>query len=133
MNYFIQFLGRLLIVNILLSFCMYFVHLIPELKPYSDLSFYSICMFSVMSIILYLFLRNSLFNKDKQVFISITLGNMLVRMLGSIILLLIYRNICLPADSKFIISFLIVYVVFTIFETYFMVSLADIQQDKNKS
>ena len=88
-------------------------------------------MFTLMSVVLYIILKKSLLNPDKQVFISITMANMLVRMLCSIILLLLYKNIKAPADNKFIISFLIVYIIFTIFETYFMVGLADQKPKKN--
>ena len=110
---------------------MNFVHTFESLKVYSDLSYYSIIMFSIMSIVLYILLRKSLFSADKQIFTSITLTNMLIRMLGSITLLLFYKKIKECLDNKFIISFLVIYVIFTIFETYFMVGLADQKPKKN--
>ncbi len=131
MNHYTQFFGKLTLVILFLLVVMNFVHTFESLKVYSDLSYYSIIMFSVMSIVLYILLRKSLLSADKQIFTSITLTNMLIRMLGSITLLLFYKKIKECPDNKFIISFLVIYVIFTIFETYFMVSLADQKPKKN--
>jgi hypothetical protein len=50
---------------------------------------------------------------------------MLVKMVFSIVLLLVYKEVKQPLDGKFILPFLTIYLIFTIFETWFMVRLAD--------
>ncbi len=132
MNHYLSFFGKLAAV-IIISLCLIsYVHTFPVFYSYKNLSFYSISMFSVMSVFLYIFLYKSLYIKDRQIFISVTMINMFLRMAGSVILLVIYKNVFHPPNNKFIISFLIIYVIFTIFETYFMVSLAD-KKHENKT
>lgn len=123
---------KLLGIVIISSVLMAYVHTFPAFRAYKDLSIYSIAMFTVMSIFLYMFLYRSLYAKNRQIFISVTLLNMFFRMAGSVVLLLIYKKVFSPPNNKFIISFLIIYVIFTIFETYFMVSLAD-KKHENKA
>lgn len=132
MNHYLIFFGKLLAVIIISSCIMTFVHTFPVFYHYKNLSFYSIAMFAVMSVFLYFFLYKSLYVKDRQIFISVTLLNMFVRMAGSVVILLVYKNKIDPPNNKFIISFLIIYVIFTIFETYFMVGLAD-KKHENKT
>lgn len=131
MNHYISFLGKLLLVVFLVWCIMMFLHSFPLFAQYKNLTYYSIIMFTLMSIILYLFLYRSLYAKDRQVFISITLINMFFRMAGSVVLLILYKNIFNPPNNKFIISFLIIYSIFTIFETYFMISIADKKHENN--
>jgi len=125
MSHFIYFIIRLCLVIIILIPVLVFVHSFASQKNYTTVSYYSVCMFTVLSIILYLLLYNSVKNPNKQLFISITLANMLIKMVCSIALLLIYRAVQQPADGKFIVPFLIIYLIFTIFETWFMIRLAD--------
>ena len=122
MKYFLR--GYILMMAVLVPLLLY-VHSLDTQKTYTPVSQYSLAMFSGLSVILYFFLRKSVKSPNKQLFISITLTNMLVKMVFSIVLLLIYRNIYHPADGKFIIPFLFVYIFFTTFETWFMIKMAD--------
>ncbi len=91
---------------------------------YIDLSFAGTLIFIVMSFLLFFFLNISLKSTNKQLFLSVTLANMLSKMVFAIVFLLIYRKINLPPDNKFVLPFLFIYIYFTIFETWFMVKLA---------
>lgn len=133
MKHYYIFFGKLISVIIIVSCIMLWIHTWPVFSPYQNLTKYSILMFTVMSVLLYIFLYHSLYAKDRQIFISVTLINMFVRMAGSIVLLIIYKKYFNPADNKYIISFLIIYAIFTIFETYFMVGLADKKHENTTS
>jgi len=125
MSHFIYFITRLCLVIIILIPILVYIHSFASQKNYTAVSYYSVSMFAFLSIILYFLLYNSVKSPNKQLFISITLANMLIKMVCSIVLLLIYRAVHHPADGKFIVPFLIIYLIFTIFETYFMIRLAD--------
>ncbi len=86
---------------------------------------YSLLMFTILSIGLYYFLNLSVRSPNKQMFISVTIANTLIKMVCSIGLLFAYKKMNNPADGNFIFPFLAIYLVFTIFETWFMVKMAD--------
>ncbi len=129
MKHFFHFLFHLFLVLVILIPILYCVHCFEAQKNNVYVSVYSISMFTVLSLLLYLFLYKSVKSPNKQLFISITLMNMLIKMTCSIVLLLIYKANYHPVNGKFIIPFLLVYLFFTIFETYFMVNLADQKQN----
>lgn len=129
MKHFFHFLFQLLVLLVVIIPVLYYIHSFDSQKNNVHVSLYSVSMFTVLSILLYIFLYKSVKNPDKQLFISITLMNMLVKMVCSIGLLLLYKAAYQPANGKFIFPFLIIYLFFTIFETYFMVNLADQKQN----
>lgn len=122
MKYYIK---GLIVALVVLFPVLFYIYTFEDQKNYVDISYYGVVMFGVLSILLFVFLTKSLKSTNKQLFISITLTNMLVKMVCSIMLLLIYKEINQPPDGKFIIPFLSIYLTFTIFETWFMVRLAD--------
>jgi hypothetical protein len=129
MKHFFYFLSQLSLLLVVIIPVLYYIHSFDAQKNNVPVSLYSVSMFTVLSILLYIFLHKSVKHPDKQLFISITLMNMLIKMVCSIGLLLIYKVAYQPANGKFIIPFLVVYLFFTIFETYFMVNLADQKQN----
>ena len=130
MNYILEYLTRLVIMVVLLISFMYFVHRFEIFRAYLDLSIYSAAMFTVFSIVIYVLLKLALYNKDNQIFLSLTFINTLLRMAGSVLILVLYKYLKSPKDNYFVVSFLFVYIAFTIFETYFMVDLADQKSKK---
>jgi hypothetical protein len=119
-----QFIWGLLLCLGLLVPTLACVHLYGLGQKYIDLSLIGSLIFVIMSFLLFFFLKLSLQSSNKQLFLSVTLANMLAKMVLSIVFLLIYRKLNTPPDNKFIFPFLIVYIYFTIFETWFMVKLA---------
>ncbi|MFZ1749974.1 MAG: hypothetical protein WAU01_07270 [Saprospiraceae bacterium] len=120
-----RYLSGLTIMVMILIPLLWFIHSFESQKNYLDLSVYSSLMFLVLSVILLFFLSRSLKSTNKQLFISFTMTNMLVKMFCSIVLLLVYKQINHPPDGKFIIPFIFIYALFTIFETWFMIRLAE--------
>jgi hypothetical protein len=125
MKMIVQFVKQYLILLIILVPSLIFVHQFDAQKTTVDLSIFSSLLFTLQSVILFILLKISVKNPNKQLFLSFTLMNMLVKMVASIILLLVYKELYKPFDGKFIIPFLVVYFLFTIFETFFMLKLAN--------
>jgi len=120
-----NFLRGFALLMTILGVFLYILYSSVIQQYYIDISVYSILMFSILSILLHFFLKKSVSSPNKQLFLSITLGNMLIKMIFSACLLLIYNKLTQPPDTKFILPFLIIYLGFTIFETWFMVKLSD--------
>jgi hypothetical protein len=81
-------------------------------------------MFLVLSVLHYFIIEKTLKKAHGQLFISYTMAGMLLKMFASIVLLVVYKYHTMPPDGKFVIPFLIIYLFFTIFETWFMMHLA---------
>jgi FtsH-binding integral membrane protein len=113
---------------IFLTFLVLVLSVVHSFESQADtilLSVMAVVLFTLLSIGLFIALKISVKSTNKQLFISYTLINMLVRMVVSIVLLLVYREIFKPVDGKFVLPFLVIYVLFTIFETSFMLKIAD--------
>ncbi len=120
----IRYLKGLLITSAALVIILFFLHRNPAYQPYTDLSVISGGMFLALSLMHFLIIGKTLKKTHGQLFISYTMAGMLIKMFVSIGLLLIYKYHNMPPDGKFVIPFLIVYLFFTIFETWFMMHLA---------
>ncbi|MBK9255929.1 MAG: hypothetical protein IPM42_10610 [Saprospiraceae bacterium] len=119
-----SYLFYLVLVNILTLGILYYVDTFDRTSPYFNVGLTSLCLFTVFSTGLYLILRYFAKHPNKQLFLSGTVFNMFFKMLFSVGILMLYYVIKKPGDGAFVIPFLVVYVTFTIFETFFMLQLA---------
>lgn len=87
---------------------------------YVDIGWYAMAIFSVLSIVVYTLTNKLKDTKNKVLFIQVILTNMILKMMLSGVIAFVYYQVKQPADGLFIVPFLIVYVTFTVFETYFM-------------
>ena len=119
------FVRNLLVFLAFLVLVLVFLHSFESQSDTAILSIMTVLLFTILSIVLYIALRISVKSTNKQLFISYTILNMIIRMVMSIGLLLMYREIYKPVDGKFVLPFLVIYILFTIFETSFMLKIAD--------
>ena len=119
------FVRNLLVFLAFLVLVLVFLHSFESQSDTAILSIMTVVLFTILSIVLYIALRISVKSTNKQLFISYTILNMIIRMVMSIGLLLMYREIYKPVDGKFVLPFLVIYILFTIFETSFMLKIAD--------
>ena len=125
MKLFLLFIKKLGVLFLILTPVLVFVHSFENQQKTVDLSLISIFVFTVLSILLFLMLQRSVKSPNRQLFISYTMLNTLVKMVLSITLLVTYKKVVHPSDASFIIPFLVIYVIFTIFETKFMLQIAN--------
>ena len=100
--------------------CMWLFSLRRDTAPYIDIGWYAAGVFSVLSIVVYVISDKLSETKRKTLLIQIILMNMLLKMMISAVIVFMYYQLARPADGVFILPFLVVYVIFTVFETYFM-------------
>jgi hypothetical protein len=105
------------IVSIVFSFT------ITRFSPFADFFFFLLCTVGVMSVIslltfyfAYLF---SIHNKE-QLYIGLVYINFLIKIIVVVGLPYHYRSIYDPKTSNFIIPYIVIYVLYTVFETYFL-------------
>lgn len=88
-------------------------------------SIMAISIFAFLSIIVYFVGEYMLNTANKQLYLGVVLGNMGFKMLMSVAIMLIVRAKLGSVSKTAFLSFLIIYVAFTVFETYFMLKQSD--------
>ncbi|MCO6488839.1 MAG: hypothetical protein J5I98_10495 [Phaeodactylibacter sp.] len=102
---------------------LFFLNRLPQLQAYSTLSWISLAAFVGLSILMYLAGRRAAESDNKNDFTNAVLGFTAGKMFLAILVLLGYSQLAQPPDKLFIIPFFAVYLIYTIFETYFMMKL----------
>ncbi len=99
-----------------------------EVTQYLDLAYLSIGFFVAVSLIVYLLSERASRLKKKQFFMHIVMINTMIKMFGSVLIVIGYFKLVNPTSTRFVVPFLISYLLFSIFETHFMM-----QQSRNIS
>ena len=97
----------------------------PIEKELIDVSQLSIIFFTVFSVVIFLLAKRSVDSPDKFAFNNIIILSVGAKMIVSLSFLLIYKKLVNPLSHYFVVPFLIIYIVYTIFETYFMTLLSN--------
>ena len=91
-----------------------------EVTQYLDLAYLSIGFFVAVSLIVYLLSERASRLKKKQFFMHIVMINTMIKMFGSVLIVIGYFKLVNPTSTRFVVPFLISYLLFSIFETHFM-------------
>ena len=97
---------------------------------YSSVTWWSLGLFIPLSMGMYFVGQKASTSENKLLFHNLIIISIFAKMFLSVFALLIYKKIFHPETKNFTLPFFLVYFIFTIFETYFMVKLA---QTKVKS
>jgi hypothetical protein len=118
-----QFALQLTIVTTFVSVVLWMLSVLPIFDTHQQLSWMSLILFVVISIIMYFSGRWGAGHSNKIVFISLMYGYMGLKMLLSIIMIMLYYFYVEPESNLFILPFFTVYFIYTIFESYFLIKL----------
>ncbi len=117
------FFRQLFILTLLTALCLWALHQLPSLRAYLNFSWMSLAFFVLVSIIAYFVGYRAVRHKNKAAFINASLGLTFIKMLLCVVFIAVYIQITHPPARLFILPFLGIYVVYTIFETYFMMKI----------
>jgi len=118
-NFFIQ-LG---ILSLGAAILLFFLNRLPQLQAYSALSWISLAAFTALCILMYLGGYRAAMSDNKNDFTNAILGFTIGKMFLAILVIFGYSQLAQPPDKLFIIPFFAIYLIYTIFETYFMMKL----------
>lgn len=97
---------------------------IGEVGKFTDFSMYTIIAFSAMSILTFYLGNKAARSSNKYIFNNLIIGNMILKMIVSVLVIFAYKSAYQIESRGFLIPFLIIYLCYTIFETYFLTKLA---------
>lgn len=118
-----RFFFYLLITTVSTILVVIGFHLVPRLQPYWPLSAISIVGFTLLSTVMYYAGTNAAKSSNKHDFTNIIMGFTMGKMVLSFMLIFAYLKLMEPEDKIFILPFFSIYLIYTIFETYFMMKL----------
>lgn len=96
---------------------------LPELRPYKDFCWLSLAFFALFSLSTYLIGAYTATQKNKFAFTNATLKLTFIKMLLCVVVVGLYIKLTNPPTRTFILPFLGIYIIYTIFETHFMMKI----------
>lgn len=118
-----QFTLQLLLVTLFVGVVLGLLSFLPVFARHQQLSWLSLILFIVISIIMYFTGRWGVNSENKTTFIGLMYAYMGGKMFLSIVLIMMYYYYIEPKSKLFILPFFVVYLIFTIFESYFLMKL----------
>lgn len=125
-----QFTSQLLMVTVLVGVVVWLLSSLPVFHAHQRLSWLSLLLFSFISIVMYFTGRWGVNNDNKNTFIGLMYAYMGGKMFLSVVLIMLYYFYVEPETKLFILPFFVVYLIFTVFESYFLMKLNDSSRDK---
>jgi len=126
MNHSKFIIGLLISILACVAIYMGLVRFFPEFN-YTDLNYYSIAMFVVIALIVYFMANAALKSSNRNSFLNIVVMNLFMKMVASFALIAIYIKLTSPEDKMYLIPLTINYLIFTVFETYFLSKAARVK------
>lgn len=125
----VRFFWQTAILSIGVALGIYFLNQIPRLAEFRSFTWSCFAFFILLSIVMFFFARKASKSKTKNLFTSVALGFTGSKMFFSVILIVAYDQIWHPSSRLFVLPFLGIYLIYTIFETYFMMKLGKVEPD----
>lgn len=109
----------------LVSICVILINMslpywVSSLQNHAVITWWSLYLFVIISILMYLMGKKAINSTHKLQFNNTIITFFILKMFLSIGLIFYYKKNFHPSGSTFVLPFLITYVFFTVFETYFM-------------
>jgi|CXWK01.1.fsa_nt_gi hypothetical protein len=124
-NHFYKSLSLVSVLSLILLYCYSEVF---SIESFFGLGFYSFFIFLGLTLIVFKVAKKIIVHPNRTKFISFIISNMLLKMIVTVATVLIYFKTVKPTSQYFIVPFLTVYLIFTIFETYFLLKVANEKQ-----
>jgi len=125
-SFFIQ-LGIVSLGVIILIFAL---NLVPAFYTFQSLTWISFAFFFSLSVLMYFIGHSSANSSNKNSFLQIVMATTFLKMFLCIGLVIVYHTLAKPESNMFVVPFLLIYIIFTIFETYFMMKLSYLNPNK---
>jgi hypothetical protein len=103
------------------------LHQVPAIAPHFWVSISSILTFIIISLGLFFYGKKMARSENKYAFNHLITASVLGKIVISMVILMIYFKGFSPENRLFVVPFLIVYAIFTIFETSFLTKLSKIK------
>lgn len=121
-NSFWKYLG---FISIITALSLVIINQIDVFKPDILLSIIGLIFMIVTTAGLYLLSQKAIASPNKMAFIQLVMGNVLFKLVFIMMIVALYFKLVKPESKLFILPFIIIYFIFTIFETIFIYKIAN--------
>ena len=111
-------------ITVLTALFVFFMTSLPIFQADTGVLWISFAAFSLLSLLMYFIGHKAISSKNKNNFISVILVSTVVKMFMAILIIFVYIRVYLPESRLFVLPFLGIYLIYTVYETYFMMKLA---------
>jgi len=125
-----KFFTQLGFVSLGIVALIFLLNLVPALQNFQSLSWVSFIFFLLLTVLMYFVGHYSANSSDKNSFLQIVMATTFFKMVLCLGIIIGYAKIVKPESKLFIIPFIAIYIIFTIFETYFMMKLSYLNPNK---
>ncbi len=122
-----RFLLRLAMITAGVLGILLLLQIFPVFSEGFVFSIVSLAFFALFSLGAYLLSVKAAMSKNKNMFISLVMAYTFVKLFLTLAIVLIYKKVADPEGMFFLIPFFIIYIVFTAFETFFLMNLTKIR------
>jgi hypothetical protein len=120
------FFAQLAIVTLLAAAAAYGINTFPQFAGVQPIAWISLGIFVLLSVVMFYAGRNAAFSENKHSFTNVSLGVTIGNIFIAILFILGYDQLMQPESRFFIIPFFLMYLIYTIFETYIMMKLGQL-------
>jgi len=119
-----RFLGSLSLLGLLTVLLAFGQAKLALFKPYVDLTAWTAIFMALFAVLMYLLGVHTIKSTNPYRFIQIVIAGVLFKIILAIGLLALYVHIYQPESRYFVVPFVAIYLLYSIFETYAMYILA---------
>lgn len=119
---FLVILGVITAIMVLLLASGHF--LADAFKPHTGFSFAVLAMYVIFSLIAYQAGKSAVQSTNKYRFIQVLIIIIMGKIFLSLLFFLAYMKLFQPADKLFVIPFILIYLIYTVFEVYYLEKIA---------
>jgi len=116
-NTFIKGLSLSVILSIIFH---YLINLAVPVSAHISVLWYSVLFYTIHAVVIYMLVRRSMEKNGGNGIISLVMFNVLIKLVFTFGFAAAYVKLSNPSDKFFLIPLLITYLVFTVFETWFL-------------
>ena len=120
-----KFYSQLALVSVVMLGVLFGMKFIKPLAPYFWLSIFIWAFFIFYSVLMYVVGSLSLKNENQKSFTSLVIGFTFGKMLLAVLIIIVYSQGYNPESQLYVVPFFLIYIVYTIFETSFMMRLGN--------
>ncbi|WP_425420401.1 hypothetical protein [Phaeodactylibacter xiamenensis] len=114
---------QLAIVSLIAAATAFGINTFPQFADVQPIAWISLGIFVLLSVVMYYAGRKAAFSDNKHDFTNVSLGVTIGKIFIAILFILGYNQLMQPDSRFFIIPFFLMYLIYTIFETYIMMKL----------
>ena len=96
------------------------LNLLLPISNYLDFTILTLILFFFFTIGIFFLGKKASASKSGNLFLYIIIINVFFKLIGSFLMVFLYVEVKTPESKLFVVPFLIIYLLFTIFETYFL-------------